>query len=165
MDKYIKIPYKCLVYMKKDIDELDKRLLTGLMNDSKRSYRKIAKDIGMSPAAIIERIKSLEKSGYITGYGCRVDYQKLGFEFMSIVEISISGKDLLKIENLIAKIPHVAAVWDTTGEYDAIAIIMCKTRSELSNTVKKILGITGVEKTNTNMVLNVIKRLTEFEEV
>jgi DNA-binding Lrp family transcriptional regulator len=149
----------------KKLDELDKKLLEELVKNSKRSYRTIAKDMDMSTTAIIDRIRALEKSGYITGYGCRVDYQMLGFEFMAIVEISISGKDLLEVEGKVSKIPHVAAVWDTTGDYDAIAIIMCKTRIELSNTVKKVLGIAGVEKTNTNMVLNVVTRLTEFGEV
>lgn len=149
----------------KKLDELDKRLLQELIKNSKRSYRTLAKDIGMSTTAIIERIRTLERSGYITGYGCRVDYQKLGFEFMAIVEMSISGKDLLAIEGKVAKIPHVAAVWDTTGDYDAMAIVMCKTRGELSVTVKKILGMPGIEKTNTNMALNVITRLTEFNEV
>ncbi len=147
------------------LDELDKRLLAELVRNSKRSYRKLAKDVGMSPAAIIERVKALEENGYITGYGCRVDYQKLGFEFMAIVEINMNGKSILAVEKKIAKMPHVSAVWDTTGECDAIAIVMCKTRDELSQTVKAILAMGEVEKTNTKTVLNVVKRLTEFDEV
>jgi DNA-binding Lrp family transcriptional regulator len=119
----------------------------------------------MSPAAIIDRVRALEKTGYITGYGCRVDYLRLGFEFMAIVEISIAGRDLLGAERRIAQLPNVAAVWDTTGEYDAIAILMCRNREELSSTVKSILGLKDVEATNTNIVLNVVKRLTEFDEV
>ncbi|HSB47024.1 MAG TPA: Lrp/AsnC family transcriptional regulator [Candidatus Bilamarchaeum sp.] len=146
-------------------DEIDKRLLGELVRNSRRSYRKLAKEMGMSPAAVIDRIRSLEQSGFITGYGCRVDYQLLGFEFMAIVEISMSGKNIIEVENKVARIPHVAAVWDTTGEYDAIAIVMCKSRSELSTTVKRILAMDHVEKTNTNMVLNVVTRLTEFDEV
>lgn len=149
----------------KELDELDKRLLQELVKNSKRSYRALARDVRMSPTAIIDRIRALENSGYITGYGCRVDYQKLGFEFMAIVEISVSGKDIIEVERKITTLPHVAAVWDTTGEYDAIAIVMCKTRNELSAVVKKVLAIKGVEKTNTNIVLNVVKRLTEFEGV
>jgi DNA-binding Lrp family transcriptional regulator len=149
----------------KKLDALDKRLLQELVRNSRRSYRQLAKDVGMSPAAIIERVRSLEEGGYITGYGCRIDYQKLGFEFMAIVEISMSGRNIVEVEKKIANLPHVAAVWDTTGEYDAIAIVMCKSRSELSAIVKKILSIDHVENTNTNIVLNVMKRLTEFDEV
>lgn len=155
-------------YMKKNkekLDEMDKKLLQELVKNSKRSYRTLAKNVGMSTTAIIERVRSLEDSGYITGYGCRLDYARLGFEFMAVVEISIFGKDLLQIEGKVAKIQHVAAVWDITGQYDAVAVIMCKTRGELSSTVKKILSIPGVEKTNTNMVLNVVTRLTEFNEI
>ncbi len=146
-------------------DELDERILTELLRDSKRSYRRLAKDIGMSPTALIERIRTLEKNGYITGYGCRVNYSKLGFEFMALVEIRLAGKDMLAIERKISRIPHVAAVWDTTGEYDAVAILMCKTRSDLSSIVKRIHALDEVERTKTNTVLNVVTRLTEFYEV
>ncbi|MEW6035475.1 MAG: Lrp/AsnC family transcriptional regulator [Candidatus Micrarchaeota archaeon] len=147
------------------LDGLDRKLLQELVRNSKRSYRTLAKDLGMSPAAIIDRVRALEKKGYITGYGCRLDYLKLGFEFMAIVEISVAGRDLLGAERRIAQLENVAAVWDTTGEYDAIAILMCRNRDELSSTVKSILALKDVEATNTNIVLNVVKRLTEFDEV
>jgi DNA-binding Lrp family transcriptional regulator len=146
-------------------DSFDRRILLELVKNSNRSYRQLAKDMGMSPSAVIDRVRALEQHGYVLGYGGRFDYQKLGFEFMAVVEISINDKDLIAIERKIAKIPRVAAVWDTTGDYDAIAILMCKTRGELSATVKRILAMKSVEKTNTNIVLNVVKRLTEFYEV
>jgi Lrp/AsnC family transcriptional regulator, leucine-responsive regulatory protein len=148
-----------------EIDELDLKIMQELVLDSDRSYRDLAKSVAMSPSALIERVKRLEEKGYITGYGARVNYQDLGFEYMAVVEISFSGKDISKVEERIAKIPHVAAVWDTTGEYDALAVVMCKTRGELSIVIKKILSMEDVRKTNTNIVLNVVKRLTEFEEV
>ena len=147
------------------LDAFDRKLLGELVGNSKRSFRTLAKDMGMSPAAIIERVRSLEEQGYIIGYGCRLDYLRLGFEFMAVVELSIVGKNLIAVEERIAKLPRVAAVWDTTGDYDAIAVLMCKTRGELSVTVKRILAMKGVDKTNTNIVLNVVKRLTEFYEV
>jgi Lrp/AsnC family transcriptional regulator for asnA, asnC and gidA len=115
----------------------------------------------MSPAALIERMKRLEQEGIITGYSANFDYLKLGFEFMAIVQIGIKG-DLLRIQQRISKLGGVAAIYDTTGQYDAVAILMCKSRSELSALVKRILAIPGVEKTNTNVVLNVVKKLQEF---
>lgn len=150
---------------KKDFDEKDKYILRELLRNSKQSKLKIAKKISLSNAALSERIKKLEKNGYINGYGCRVNYTKLGFEFMAVVEIHLNGKNLIEIEEEIAKIPSIGALWDTTGEYDAITVVMCKNREELSITIKKILAIKGVEKTNTNVVLNVVKRLTEFDGV
>jgi Lrp/AsnC family transcriptional regulator for asnA, asnC and gidA len=149
----------------RELDSFDRKLLGELVRDSNRSYRTLAKDMGMSPSAVIDRVRALEGAGRIIGYGCRLDHLKLGFEFMAVVEISISGKDLIGVEEKIAKLPRVAAVWDTTGDFDAIAVLMCKTRGELSTTVKRILAFKGVDKTSTNIVLNVVKRLTEFYEV
>ena len=149
----------------RELDEMDKRIMRELVRDSKRSYRTLAKTLGMSTSAVIDRIRWLEDNRYILGYGARFDYLQLGFEFMAIVELSMAGKDIIELEKKIAKLPHVAAVWDTTGEYDGIAIVMCKSRTELSEVVKRMMAIPGVEKTNTNIVLNVMKRLTEFDEV
>ncbi|HID72448.1 TPA: Lrp/AsnC family transcriptional regulator [Candidatus Micrarchaeota archaeon] len=145
-------------------DSTDRQILLELRRNCRRSYREIAAEIGMSPAALIERIKRLEEQGIVTGYSANFDYLKLGFDFMAVLQISISG-DLLRIQEKIAKLPGVAAVYDTTGSYDSVAILMCKSRQELSALVKKILGIQGVDKTNTNMVLNVVKKLSEFGQV
>ncbi|MBD3210839.1 winged helix-turn-helix transcriptional regulator [Candidatus Micrarchaeota archaeon] len=146
------------------VDKTDQRILLELRRNCRRSYRELASATGMSPAALIERIRKLESEGVITGYSANFDYLKLGFGFMAIVQVSIRG-DLIKIQQRISRLGGVAAVYDTTGQYDAIAILMCKSRNELSALVKKILGIPGVEKTNTNMVLNTVKKLQEFEGI
>jgi Lrp/AsnC family transcriptional regulator for asnA, asnC and gidA len=146
------------------LDSTDQRILLELKQNCRRSYRELAASTGISPATLIERIKRMEREGVITGYSANFDYLKLGYEFMAIVQISIHG-DLLKIQEKIANLKGVASVYDTTGQYDSTAILICKNRSELSALIKKILNITGVEKTNTNMVLNVVKRIVDFAEV
>jgi DNA-binding Lrp family transcriptional regulator len=142
-------------------DTIDQQILAELRQNCRRSYREIAAKIGMSPAALIERIKRLEQEGIVTGYSANFDYQALGYDFMAILQISING-DLLKIQENIARLSGVAAVYDTTGQYDSVAILMCRSRQELSALVKKILKMNGVEKTNTNMVLNVVKKIRDF---
>jgi DNA-binding Lrp family transcriptional regulator len=149
----------------KRLDDTDRRILLELRKNCRRSYREIASEMKLSPATLIERMRRLERDGVILGYVPNFDYGLLGFEYMAVIEIHISSRDLLGIERKIALMPHVAAVWDTTGGYDALAVVMCKTRGELSATAKKILALEGVERTNTNVVLNVVSRLTEFDEV
>ncbi len=139
-------------------------ILLEMKRNCRRSYRELAASIGLSPATLIERIKKLEKEGVITGYSANFNYLKLGFEFMAIVQISISG-DLLKVQQKISKLAGVAAIYDTTGQYDSTAILMCKSRNELSNLIKKILAIPGVEKTNTSIVLNVLRSMSDFGQV
>jgi DNA-binding Lrp family transcriptional regulator len=145
-----------------EADDADRAILRELRKNCRRSFREIAASVGMSPAAVIERVRKLEGKGVVGGYSARIDYLKLGFEFMAITQIGISG-DMIRVQERMGKLRGVAAVYDTTGKYDAVAILICRSRGELSSLVKKILGIPGVGKTNTNIVLNVVKRLDEFE--
>ncbi len=147
-----------------EIDDMDLGILRELKKNCRRSYRELAIGVGMSPAAVIERVKKLEGRGILGGYSARIDYLKLGFEFMAITQIAISG-DMIKVQERMGQMRGVAAVYDITGKYDAVAILICRSRGELSSLVKKILAIPGVKKTNTNIVLNVVKRLDEFEGV
>jgi DNA-binding Lrp family transcriptional regulator len=147
-------------------DGTDKRLIMELRKDCRRSYRQLASALGMSPAAIMERMKWLEEKGYIQKYAVIPDWEKLGYEFVAAVQISMShGAALLEVQKQIAKLPGVAAVYDITGQYDSMAILKCKSRQELSTLVKRILNLPKVEKTNTSMVLNVIKEVSEFSGV
>ena len=147
------------------MDAIDQRIIEEMRVDCRRSYRKLAEAVSLSPAAIIDRIKKLENAGYVKGYSARLDFLKLGYEFMAIVQISISHGSLLEVQEKISRLPGVAAVYDVTGQYDSIAILMCKTRGELSSLIKRILAIAHVDKTNTNMVLNVVKETDEFNGV
>jgi DNA-binding Lrp family transcriptional regulator len=153
--------------MKKEhlMDETDDRILRELRKDSRKSLRKLASTIGASPSVISERIRRMEKAGVIKGYTANLDYSKLGYEFVAIVQISISSGDLLEVQKKISSLPGVVAVYDITGQYDSIAILMRKNRSELSSLVKKILALPRVEKTNTNMVLNVMKDFTDYSGI
>jgi Lrp/AsnC family transcriptional regulator for asnA, asnC and gidA len=146
------------------LDSTDQRILLELKQNCRRSYRELAASTGISPATLIERIRRMEREGVITGYSANFDYLKLGYEFMAIMQIGIRG-DLLKIQEKIANLKGVAAVYDTTGQYDSTAILICKNRSELSALVKKILNMPGVEKTNTNMVLNIVKKIVDFAPI
>ncbi len=147
------------------MDAVDRKIIEELREDCRRSYRQLAESVGLSPASLMERVRKLEGSGYVKGYSARLDFLRLGYEFMAIVQISISHGSLLDVQEKIAKLHGVAAVYDVTGQYDSIAILMCKSRSELSALVKRILAIQHVEKTNTNMVLNVVKEMDEFRGV
>lgn len=147
------------------IDECDRQILSEMRKNCRRSYRELGKALDLSPATIIERVKRLERNGYILGYSANLDFLRLGYEFMGVVKITISHGALLEVQKKISRLEGVAAVYDVTGDYDSIAIVLCKSRGELSRLIKKILAIPNVEKTNTCMVLNVMKDLHEFNEV
>lgn len=139
------------------LDELDERILGELLKDSKRSYRQLAKRLGVAVTTVINRIQRMEESGIITGYTIRVDYEKLGYELTVVTEITVSKGKLLEMEKEIAKIPSVCAVYDVTGLTDAMVVAKFKNRKKLSDFTKGLLSMPFVERTNTHVVLTTMK--------
>lgn len=148
-----------------ELDETDRRILLELRTNCRRSYRELSSAIGLSPAGLIERVKRLEKTGVIKGHVSSLDFLKIGYEFMGIADIRIESGYLLETQEKISKLRGVYAVYDVTGDHDSLALVLCKSRNELSALIKKILSIPHVQRTNTSIVLNVVKDPFEFREV
>ena len=140
----------------REFDELDRRIVELMCRSSQGSYRQIAKQLGIHPTTLIQRVKNLEAKGVINGYRAKVDYMRLGFDYMGIIQVYVE-KNMLDVQETIRSIPQVLAVFDVTGECDSIVWIACRDREEFSNIVKSILKIDGVQKTNTSVILNVMK--------
>lgn len=138
-------------------DETDLEIIAELSADARASFREIAKRVGISPTTLISRVRRMEKAGIITGYSAKVDATKLGYEFMAIIEITITKGALLEVQEKIAAFPGIVAVYDVTGLSDSMALAQCKSRQEFSRLVKRILAIPNVERTNTHVILNVVK--------
>ena len=145
----------------REFDELDRRIVELMCRSSQGSYRQIAKQLGIHPTTLIQRVKNLEAKGVINGYRAKVDYMRLGFDYMGIIQVYVE-KNMLDVQEAIRSIPQVLAVFDVTGECDSIVWIACKDREEFSNIVKSILKIEGVQKTNTSVILNVMKDPADF---
>jgi DNA-binding Lrp family transcriptional regulator len=139
------------------LDEIDKKLLKELLIDSKRSFRELAKSIGVSPATVINHVQRLESGGVIKDYAVRLDHERLGYELTVVTEIIVSKGKLLETDEEIAKISNVCAVYDITGQTDAMVVAKFKSRSDLSDFTKKLLAMPYVERTNTHVVLTTVK--------
>jgi len=139
------------------LDDIDRKLLGELLKDSKRSYRELAKAIGVSAATVINHVQRLESAGVITDYAVRLDHERLGYELTVITEITVSKGKLLETEEEIAKIPNACAVYDVTGLTDAMVVAKFKSRSDLSEFTKKLLAMPYIERTNTHVVLTTMK--------
>ena len=139
-----------------EIDELDKKILNILLEDARLSYRKIAKMLKVSPATIMNRINHLNKN-IIKKYSVLLDYEKLGYEIEVIIELRISKGKLIEVEKKIATHPNVVAVYDITGDFDAVIIARFKNRKSMDLFLKKIQTYDFVERTETKLILNMIK--------
>lgn len=149
-----------------DLSELDIEILKKLSKDGRISLRQLAKDLGnKSPVTIKNHVDNLESKGIIVNYGVQINYEKLGYEIIAIIEVTISKGKMLEVENQIAENPHIFAVYDITGEYDALILARFKSRSDLSRMIKEIHTSPYVERTNTHLVLNTIKETSSFVDL
>ena len=139
------------------LDETDRRILDLLSADCRASFRTIARKAGISPSTLILRIRRLEREGVVTGYRAVVDLARLGYDFFALIEITIRKGALLEVQQKIASYAGVVAVYDITGQSDSMALAKCRNRHDFSRLVKKILALENVERTNTHVILNVVK--------
>ena len=147
------------------LDKTDEEILFALRQNCRVSYRQMARKLRLHPTTLISRMKKLEKSGVILGYGAHLDLSRLGYEFMGVVQIKIAKGQLLEAQEKISRMHGVVAVYDVTGEYDSVAVIAAKTRESFSQLIKSFLHLPHVEHTNTQVILKVVKPTWQFEAV
>ncbi|MBI5037080.1 Lrp/AsnC family transcriptional regulator [Candidatus Micrarchaeota archaeon] len=141
----------------KEKERSDEKIMDLLRDNSRLSFRAIAKKTGLATSTVAARVSRMESEGVITGYSASFDYEKLGYDLLAIITAIIQGQPLLKVQSKIAAMREVMSVYDVTGDYDSMVIVRVKNRKELSETVKKILATEGVARTNTHLVLNTVK--------
>jgi DNA-binding Lrp family transcriptional regulator len=147
------------------LDDLDLEILKFLSQDGRKTYHYIAEKLSKSPVTIKKHVEGLEESGIIKNYGVQVDYEKLGYNIIAAIEIIISKGKMLDEEKKISEDPHVFGVYDITGDSDALVFARFKDRKELSAMIKQIHTSPNIERTNTHIILNVIKEGTSFSEI
>ena len=145
-----------------ELDKTDVKILEALLENARLSNRQIAKKVKVAVGTVISKIKKMEQAGIIKRYSVVIDYEKLGYELTAITEIIVSKGKLLDVEKEIGKIPNVYVVYDITGVTDAVAIAKFKSRKALSDFTKKILSLPFVERTNTHVVLTIVKEDNRF---
>lgn len=155
--KRFKYPLCFLTFVNMKLDETDKAILNSLVQNSRQSYRQLAKKIGVSVATIMTRVKRLEEEKIIKEYTTRIDYEKLGYDLRVLIDIRISKGQLFQIEKKIAKDPNVSTIFDNTGPFDATIIAIFKNRRTMDAFLKKIQSYEFVERTETKLVLSTIK--------
>jgi DNA-binding Lrp family transcriptional regulator len=140
-----------------NIDEVDRKILSELLRDCRRSYRSIARRAGVSVGTVLSRIRRLEKAGVIRGYSALLDHEKLGYQLTVLAEITVSKGKLLEMEEAIGRLPNTCAVYDVTGSTDALVLAKFRSREELSKFTKSLLSMPFVDRSNTHVVLTTVK--------
>ena len=133
------------------IDGIDKRILRMLMEDARRPILEIARKIGISGAAIHQRLRKLERSGLIQGSKFIINPKIMGYTTMAYVGIYLDKamSNPMAVKEL-EKIPEVLECHYTTGDWSILVKILCKDNEHLMHVLNKnIQQISGVSRTET----------------
>ncbi|MBU2922837.1 Lrp/AsnC family transcriptional regulator [Winogradskyella psychrotolerans] len=107
--------------MSHTLDNIDTQLLTILQKNSNRTTKSIAEELGMSTSPIFERIKKLEKEGYIEKYVAVLNNKKIGLKLTVFIGITLQGHTRSYLEKFVKEInnfPEVVECHRVSGNFD-----------------------------------------------
>jgi Lrp/AsnC family transcriptional regulator for asnA, asnC and gidA len=138
------------------IDGIDKKILRALMQDARTSVLEIARMVGISGAAIHQRLRKLEKSGLLVGSKFIINPKVLGYTTMAYVGVyldkAMNNPEAVK---QLQKIPEVLECHYTTGHWSIFIKLLCKDNAHLMEVLNKdIQSISGVSRTETFISLD-----------
>ncbi len=142
---------------KSEIDKVDTQILNILQEDCHLSFRKLSDKMHITAIMAATRIKNLEIEGILKGYTAILDPIKLGYDLTAVIFIQTEGGYLKDLENELAQMANVIAIYEITGDFDVVAVVKLKDRDSLNSLIKNLLVTPHIKKTMTDITLNVVK--------
>ena len=139
------------------LDDVSKAIIEQLQSDGRRSYAEIGKAVGLSEAAVRQRVQKLTDSGVMQVVAV-TDPMQLGFYRQAMIGLRVSG-DTTVVADELGKLDAVDYVVLTAGSFDIMAEIVCENDDDLIELLnKKIRAIPGVQTTETFVYLKLQKQ-------
>lgn len=141
------------------IDETDHRILTILQENARTPNAEIARQVGMAPSAILERIRKLEERGVIEGYNARVNPEALGLALTAFIFVRADERaGAPHTADALAEIPEVQEVHHVAGEDCFLAKVRVASPRELGRLLQEKFGaIETIRSTRSTIVLDTVK--------
>lgn len=151
------------------IDEIDVEILNIIQNNGKIPNAELARQLGMAPSGVLERVKKLEKEGVIVGYEVRLDPKAVGLALTAFMHLKTADPvGCTTIGDEIAKIDGIQEVHWIAGEYNYLVKARVNSTDGLTVLMKRIGSVPGVQDSRTTLVLGTLKETqtlnTQFAE-
>ena len=139
------------------VDDVGKRLIEELQQDGRRSYAALAKTVGLSEAAVRQRVQRMVESGLVQVVAV-TDPLQVGFYRQAMIGLRVEG-DLVRVADELAKIDEVDYVVITAGSFDLLAEVVAESDEHLLEVVsQRIRAIPQVLATETFVYLKLRKQ-------
>jgi len=152
------------------IDEIDYKILTILQEKARIPNAEVARQVGMAPSAVLERIRKLEEREIIEGYDVRLNPQAFNQGLTAFVRVCSSAAPIDDLAKRLGEIPGVQEIHQVAGEDGMVLKIRAADNQDLGRILnREINSLDGVTHTRTQVVLNTFKEtrkihLTRIED-
>lgn len=149
------------------LDETDIKILTILQENGRITNSKLAGEIGISPPAMLERVKRLEASGVIEKYVAILNRERTGFGLLAMINISLSLhqiSNLQLVKERLVQLEEVLECYQMTGDIDFLLKVATQDMNSYTKFVNdKLSGIPGIQNIKTSFVLATLKSDTAIK--
>lgn len=128
--------------MSRQTDKIDRKILKLLQDNAKLTMTELAEQVGLSATPVTERVRRLEREGYITGYHAKLNPARMGYGLLVFVEIKLhskSGDIFEEFRREVLKIPQILECHLVSGEYDYLIKVRLPDMSAYRDMLGKIL--------------------------
>ena len=148
------------------LDRIDRRILSQLQNDGRLSYVELANKVGLSTSPCLERVKRLERDGFITGYSARLAAEKLQAGLLVFVEISLnytSGDVFKEFRSAVRLWPEIQECHLVSGDFDYLLKIRIADMAAYRELLGEIIHtLPGVRDSRTLVAMETVKESSEI---
>ena len=141
------------------LDQIDLQIIKIMQDNARTNNADIARELGMAPSAILERVKKLEQKEVILQYNARINPAAIDQKMLSF--IFIKTQDIIGVQKvglLLAEIPEVLEVHDIAGEDGYLIKVRTNDSAGLVDLMRNTLSkIEGIISTRTTIVLETVK--------
>ena len=138
------------------LDEISKRIIEQLQADGRQSYAAIGKAVGLSEAAVRQRVQRLQEAGVMQIVAV-TDPLTLGFRRQAMIGIRCDG-DLQKVADQLASMEEIDYVVLTAGSFDLLLEVVCEDDDHLLEILSRVRGVPSVTSTETFVYLKLCKQ-------
>ncbi|HEY6066259.1 MAG TPA: Lrp/AsnC family transcriptional regulator [Thermoanaerobaculia bacterium] len=146
------------------INDLDRQILTILQGNSRTSNAEIARQVGLAPSAVFERIRKLEERGVLQGYMARIEPHAVGLGLVAFTFVRSNDRPGgIQTAEKLAEIPEVLEVHHVAGEDCFLVKVRAADTEALGRLLRERLGKIGtITSTRTTIVLETVKETSEL---
>jgi Lrp/AsnC family transcriptional regulator, regulator for asnA, asnC and gidA len=139
------------------LDDIDKAIIRELQLDGRTPYAKLGPAVGLSQAAVRQRVQRLIENGVMQVVAV-TDPLMLGFKLEAMIGVEVDG-DLRAVASKLAEVDNVDYVVVTTGRFDLVVEVVCRDHQELLHLINEVIrAIPGVRATETFTYLHLEKQ-------